>query len=132
MSFTNWDIRPRVPVRWVGLENFAELFHDPKFWKFLYNTVYLMAGIPVAIAGSLVLALVLSQKLRGIVAYRTMFYIPTITSGVALFVMWKAIYNPEFGLLNTALYWLLTHSASTSPSRACRSGTWTRSGRSRR
>jgi multiple sugar transport system permease protein len=109
MSFTNWDIRPRVPLRWVGLENFVELFHDPKFWQFLYNTVYLMAGIPVAIAGSLVLALVLSQKLRGLVAYRTMFYIPTITSGVALFVMWKAIYNPEFGLLNTTLYWLLNH-----------------------
>jgi multiple sugar transport system permease protein len=109
MSFTNWDIRPRVPLRWIGLENFVELFNDPKFWQFLYNTVYLMAGIPVAIAGSLVLALVLSQKLRGLVAYRTMFYIPTITSGVALFVMWKAIYNPEFGLLNTTLYWLLSH-----------------------
>jgi multiple sugar transport system permease protein len=109
MSFTNWDIRPRIPLRWVGLENFTELFHDPKFWKFLYNTVYLMAGIPVAIAGSLILALILSQKLRGIVAYRTMFYIPTITSGVALYVMWKAIYNPEFGLLNTVLHAALTH-----------------------
>jgi multiple sugar transport system permease protein len=109
MSFTNWDIRPRVPLRWVALENFVELFQDPKFWKFLYNTVYLMAGIPVAIAGSLVLALILSQRLRGVVAYRTMFYVPTITSGVALFVMWKAIYNPEFGLLNTVLYWTLTH-----------------------
>lgn len=108
MSLTNWDIRPRVPLRWVGLENFGELLHDPKFWKFLYNTVYLMAGIPLAIAGSLVLALILSQKLRGVVVYRTMFYIPTITSGVALFVMWKAIYNPDFGLLNVALHAVLT------------------------
>jgi multiple sugar transport system permease protein len=109
MSFTNWDIRPRVPLRWVGLENFAELARDPKFWQFFYNTVYLMAGIPVSIAGSLILALILNQKLRGIVFYRTMFYIPTLTSGVALFVMWKAIYNPDFGFLNVALHSALTH-----------------------
>jgi multiple sugar transport system permease protein len=109
MSVTNWDLRPAVPLRFVGLENFREMLGDPDFWSFLYNTVYLMAGIPLSIAGSLMLALVLNQRLRGAVVYRTMFYIPTITSGVALFVMWKAIYNPEFGLLNVTLQWALDH-----------------------
>jgi multiple sugar transport system permease protein len=108
-SFTNWDIRPGVPLRFVGLANFHEMISEPDFWYFLYNTVYLMAGIPFSIAGSLLLALVLNQRLRGVVIYRTMFYIPTITSGVALFVMWKALYNPEFGFLNISLYWLIEH-----------------------
>ena len=87
MSVSNWDLRPAVPLRFVGLENFREMLGDPDFWSFLYNTVYMMAGIPVSIAGSLLLALVLNQRLRGVVVYRTMFYIPTITAGVALFVM---------------------------------------------
>lgn len=108
-SFTNWDIRPGVPLRWVGLLNFRDMFSDPDFYQYLWNTIYLMIGIPFSIAGSLMLALILNQKLRGIVAYRTMFYIPTITSGVALFVMWKAIYNPDFGFLNLSLDWLISH-----------------------
>ena len=62
-----------------------------------------MMGIPLSIAGSLFLAVVLSARLRGVVLFRTMFYLPTITSGVALFILWKAIYNPEFGPLNTML-----------------------------
>jgi len=77
-SFTNWDIRPGVDLRFVGLANFREMFAEPDFWKYLYNTVYMMAGIPVAIAGSLVLALVLNQRLRGVVVYRTMFYLSLI------------------------------------------------------
>ncbi|HEY3413668.1 MAG TPA: sugar ABC transporter permease [Armatimonadota bacterium] len=108
-SFTNWDIRPGVPLHYVGLANFKEMIGEDDFYRFLYNTVFLMLGIPISIAGSLVLALILNQRLRGIVAFRTMFYIPTITSGVALYVMWKALYNPEFGFLNISLYWLIEH-----------------------
>jgi multiple sugar transport system permease protein len=107
MSFTNWDIRPGVPLRFIGIENFRELFNEPDFYKYLWNTIFLMFGIPISIAGSLMLALVLNQRLRGVVVFRTMFYIPTITSGVALFVMWKALYNPEFGFLNISLFWLI-------------------------
>jgi multiple sugar transport system permease protein len=57
----------------------------------------------VAIAGSLALALLLSQKLRGITLYRTFFYLPTFTNGVALMILWKALYNPNFGPINAAL-----------------------------
>jgi multiple sugar transport system permease protein len=93
----------------VGLANFREMFGEAEFFKYLYNTVFMMLGIPISIAGSLMLALILNQKLRGIVVFRTMFYIPTITSGVALYVMWKALYNPEFGFLNISLYWFIDH-----------------------
>jgi multiple sugar transport system permease protein len=103
MAFTNWQMTEAMPIKFVGLANFADLLTDARFWKFFGNTVYLMLGIPFGIAGSLFLAIILSQKLRGIVLFRTMFYLPTITSGVALFILWKAIFNPDFGPLNTLL-----------------------------
>jgi multiple sugar transport system permease protein len=103
MAFTNWQMTERAPLEFVGLANFRDLLADKRFWGFFYNTGYLMLGIPVSIAGSLLLAIVLSQRLRGVVLFRTLFYLPTITSGVALFILWKAIYNPEFGPLNTGL-----------------------------
>lgn len=103
MAFTNWQMTEDAPLEFVGLANFTDLLTDKRFWQFFGNTIYLMAGIPVGIAGSLLLAIILNQKLRGVVLFRTMFYLPTITSGVALFILWKAIFNPEFGPLNTML-----------------------------
>lgn len=103
MAFTNWQMTASAPLEFSGLHNFQDLLGDKRFWHFFGNTAYMMMGIPLSIAGSLVLAVILSAKLRGIVAFRTLFYLPTITSGVALFILWKAIYNPEFGPLNTGL-----------------------------
>src|SRR5437764_11752782 len=60
--------------------------------------------MPLAIAGSLTLALLLSQKLKGIVVYRTLFYLPSFTAGVALMILWKALYNPDFGPINAAIH----------------------------
>jgi len=87
VSFTNWDLQRTIPFRWIGFENFVELWRDNEFWLYFANTAYLMLGMPIAIAGSLCLAILLSQRLRGIVVYRTLFYLPTFTSGVAL--MWR-------------------------------------------
>jgi len=102
-SFTNWDLQHNVPFAFIGIENFRRMFSDVDFWVFFINTLYLMLGIPFAIVGSLLLALLLSQKLRGMSAYRTLFYLPTFTYGVALMILWKKLYNPEFGPINTAL-----------------------------
>jgi ABC-type sugar transport system permease subunit len=96
VSFSNWNLQRTVPFQWIGLGNFRELLHDREFWLYFINTVYLMLGMPVAIAGSLFLAILLSQRLRGIVVYRTLFYLPSFTSGVALLILWKALYNPRF------------------------------------
>jgi multiple sugar transport system permease protein len=76
---------------------------DVDFWVFSINTLYLMIGLPFAIVGSLLLALMLSQKLRGMSVYRTLFYLPTFTYGVALMILWKKLYNPEFGPINRAI-----------------------------
>lgn len=102
-SFTNWDLQHTVPLAFVGLENFYRLFHSEEFWVFFTNTLYLMIGLPFAIVGALLLALLLSQKRRGMAVYRTFYYLPTFTYGVALMILWKKLYNPEFGPINAFL-----------------------------
>lgn len=99
LSFCRWDALSGPPV-FIGLANFIELFKDPLFWKYAYNTIYLMISIPLSMAGSLILALALNQKLKGIVVFRTLYFLPTICSGVAIYMLWKLIYNPDFGMLN--------------------------------
>ena len=112
MSLVRWGLVDR-PV-YVGFSNFGQLLgmgyrggrlvaHDPDFWRFLWNTLYLMGGIPIGIAISLLLALLLNQRLRGIVVFRTLFFLPTVCSAVAVALLWKWILEPEYGLLNFAL-----------------------------
>lgn len=103
ISFSNWNLQRTIPFQWTGFGNFLELLHDPSFWLYFVNTGYLMLGMPLSIAGSLFLAILLSQRLRGIVAYRTLFYLPTFTSGVAIMILWKALLNPDFGPINAAI-----------------------------
>jgi multiple sugar transport system permease protein len=107
VSFSNWNLQQTVPFQWVGLKNYVEMFHTEDFWLYFINTGYLMLAMPVSIAGSLILAMLLSQKVRGTVIYRTLYYLPSFTSGVALLILWKALYNPEFGPVNAAIGWLL-------------------------
>ncbi len=159
MAFTNWDIRLHnmfkdETLKVVWFENFARLLTEPDFWKYLGNTAFLMLGIPFGIAGSLLVAIVLNQDLRGkrgrvrgqliggamlivglgilVMAgvgatamtilvggvlglilvggvvggqtvYRTLFYLPNFTAGVAIFLLWKKLYNAKTGPINNAL-----------------------------
>lgn len=98
LSFMKWDLFS--PPQMVGLENFNALFHDSYFWQYCWNTVYLMMAIPFSIAGSLILALALNQKLKGMVFFRTVYFLPTICSGVAIYMLWRLVYNPDFGVFN--------------------------------
>ncbi len=106
-SFTNWNLMRTVPLRFAGFENFQTLFHSEEFWLYSVNTLYFMIGMPIAIAGSLLLAILLSRQMRGVVIYRTLFYLPSFTAGVALLILWKALYNPSFGPINEAIAFLL-------------------------
>jgi multiple sugar transport system permease protein len=63
-SFTTWSLRPAVPLQFVGFTNYIELFRDRNFYFYLYNTAYLMLGLPVSIAGALTLAVLLNQRLN--------------------------------------------------------------------
>ncbi len=163
MAFTDWDmLRHNMfrhePRSFTGLENFVRLFRDPQFWRDLGNTMFLLLGLPFAIAGSLGAALLLTKingrrqavgpalvvatlmlvasglvLLRGGMAeqgvwclfgtlaasvlvagvlsggtvYRTLFYLPNFTAGVATYVLWKKLYNPHTGPINFGLASLL-------------------------
>jgi multiple sugar transport system permease protein len=101
LSFFNWDLFS--PPQFAGLDNFIRLFKDPFFWKYCWNTVYMMISIPIGMAGSLLLALALNQKLKGIVIFRTVYFLPTICSGVAIYMLWRLLYNSDFGLINLSI-----------------------------
>lgn len=85
-----------VTVRKLRLNN-------PDFWYFFYNTVFLMLGIPFGMALSLALALLLNKGIRAIRLFRMVYFLPTVSSGVALLVLWLVIYNPQYGLFNYTL-----------------------------
>ena len=93
----------RPPV-WVGLDNYVRAMNDDLAHKALINTIYyVIITVPVGIVLALLLATAMNQKLRGIVGYRAIFFLPTITSAVAISLMWAWMYNPQFGVINTAL-----------------------------
>jgi multiple sugar transport system permease protein len=115
LSFAEWDgIRPLSEAHAAGLQNYTAILgwghqqgrllaNDPQFWQSLYNTVYLMGIIPVSMAGSLLLALLMNRSLRGITAYRAIYFLPVVCPLVAVCLLWKWILNPDYGLINTAL-----------------------------
>ncbi len=163
LAFSNWDLKLHnmfkdEPIRFVGFSNFVRLFQQKDFWKFLYNTLFFMMGMPFSIAASLGAAILLSKDLRGgskrvwigliagailvastimLVAagaggtgmillfggltsgiliagvlggttiYRTLFYVPHFTSGVATYILWKKLYSPT-GPITTAISGPLT------------------------
>lgn len=76
---------------------------DKLFWKYFGNTLFYMLSIPISMLGSLFLATVLNQKLKGVTLFRTLFYLPTVAAGIGMLILWKYIYNPDFGLLNQML-----------------------------
>ncbi len=159
LAFSNWDLHLHnmfrdEPLRFLGLDNFKELFHHPDFWQYFGNTMFLMMGIPFSMAGSLGAALLLSKDskkktdllkpkllvgaimllcflgllcfglnasalvlllsllfggfliggvLGGTSVYRTLFYMPAFTAGVATYILWKKLYNPQVGPFNQIL-----------------------------
>jgi multiple sugar transport system permease protein len=159
LAFSNWDLRlhnmfKEETIRFVGLGNFVRLFTEPDFYRFLGNTLFFMMGIPFSIAGSLILALLLSREMKGTnrreywllvvgavfvaacavlaavgagatamtillvglaglllvtgaaagsTVYRTLYYLPSFTAGVAVYILWKKLYSPTTGPVNLSL-----------------------------
>ena len=93
------------PPHFIGLENYRKLFfEDDLFWKSLGNTLFMIVfGLPLGLAASLIIAVLLNQKLKGIALYRTLFYLPSITPVVATSILWLWLLNPEMGLINLGL-----------------------------
>lgn len=104
ISFTDWDyISPEVDF--VLFENYYYLFTDPIFYQVLVNTLYFMLGTVLpTVVGGLLLAMLISNKQKGMSIYRTIIFSPWVTPTVAISIVWSWIYEPDVGLAN----WLLS------------------------
>ncbi|PIQ84010.1 MAG: hypothetical protein COV75_04400 [Candidatus Omnitrophica bacterium CG11_big_fil_rev_8_21_14_0_20_63_9] len=101
LSFTKYDVLH--PPRWVGLSNFITLLtNDPRFWKAFRNTVsYVLGVVPIGVSIALVLAAALEELTRGKQIFKVLYFIPTVTSVVAISVVWKWLFAGEkYGLIN--------------------------------
>lgn len=100
ISFHRWDIlNPAKP--YVGLDNYRQLANDDGFHKAVYNTfVYTIFAVPLTMLGGLILALLLNQSIRARGLFRTIFFLPVITPLVVSALIWKWVYNGDYGLAN--------------------------------
>lgn len=98
------EYRILTPPKWVGLRNYVELFSDRDYFlPSLANTAFLFLELPIAIALSVGIALLLNQRVRGMALFRTLFYLPSVVPTVATCVLWLWLLNPEYGLINHTL-----------------------------
>ncbi|MFF2053376.1 carbohydrate ABC transporter permease [Leifsonia sp. NPDC058194] len=103
LAFMHWD--SYNPPTWAGIDNFLRLFRDDDFRIALQNTVlYALGHVPLTLALSLGLALLLNQKLRGIAFFRVAIFFPYITSLVAIAIVWNMLFDPTSGPINQFLH----------------------------
>jgi multiple sugar transport system permease protein len=104
VSFYDWGMAG--PRAFVGLGNYLAVLKDPMFWKSLTNTGWYMAfAVPIDLSLSLFVAVLLNQRIRALGLYRTIYYLPVVTSIVAVSIVWQWILQPDRGLLNYVLSW---------------------------
>lgn len=102
LMFTQWDLVS--PPAWIGLQNMRELLGDSLMLQALkVTTLYAITSVPLQLIFGLGLAILLNTKIAGLRLYRTAFYLPSVLSGVAVALLWRWLFSPEFGLINLML-----------------------------
>ncbi|CDA68781.1 MAG: sugar ABC transporter permease [Lachnospiraceae bacterium] len=102
ISMTDWDIVGNA--HFIGLQNYVKLFQEENFIRSLWVTVrYAIIAVPLTIATSLTIAVLLSKNYKGTGIFRVIYYMPAIVSGVAVAIVFKWILDPNYGLLNGIL-----------------------------
>lgn len=102
LSLFRWDLIGEA--QYVGLHNFEKLLRDPLLYKSIRNTaIYAVVSVPLGIVSALLIAVLLNSRIRGVGVYRTIYFIPVVTSLVAISLVWKWVFHPNFGLLNKLL-----------------------------
>lgn len=103
-SFTDFPVIS--PPVWAGLSNYRTMLTDDKIigQALKVTTVYAVVSIPLNLSVGFFLALLLNQPIRGLTVWRTLYYMPSVISGVAVALLWQWIFNTDFGLAN----WLLS------------------------
>jgi len=99
ISLTEWDLL--TPPQWTGLDNYMKLFTNEKHLESLLNTIKFSAMyVPSVVIISLFVATLMNRKIHGIGLYRTIYFLPVVTSAVAAALVWQMIYGRDTGLLN--------------------------------
>lgn len=102
-SLTKWNGMNSMLDNFVGFRNYIKLLTDDKFWKVLLNTIIYMIGIPIGMILGLVIAVGMNRKIRGIKFLRTLYYVPVVSSLVAVAILWMWVFNYDYGLLNSII-----------------------------
>ena len=103
LSFVKWDLLN--PVKFVGLQNYREIFTEPLFFKILLNTVVFAGATSIfGVIIPLVLAAILNTKIRGSEFYKTVYFLPFITPMIVIGIVWEWIFDPNIGLMNKVLH----------------------------
>jgi multiple sugar transport system permease protein len=103
LSASDWDIISTPS--WVGLNNYREMLSDDRhFWLAIGVTLkYILLSVPLYLVAGLLLSLLLNLKLRGMNLFRTILFVPSVLSGVAVAILWVALLNPDVGAVNSVL-----------------------------
>ena len=121
LSFMNWDLLS--PPVWAGFKNYTALFTNEKFYIALTNTIKFSAMyVPGVVIFSMLVAILLNRKIKGITIFRTIYFLPCVTSAVATALIWNMIYGKDTGILNYIIQslggrpicWLCTNNAMLS------------------
>lgn len=105
LSFTKWNVATSLSnMKFVGFSNFVRMFQDPVFWDSFWNTIiYSVAMVPIAIFLSLIFAVILDKYVFGKGLLRLAFYLPNISSMVAVSIVWMILFIPSYGMINQFL-----------------------------
>jgi multiple sugar transport system permease protein len=99
LSFFKWDLI--TTPKFAGMQNYKLMFQDELFWTVLKNTiVYTVGTIPIGMLLSFIIAYLLNQKIKGVNIYRAIYFLPVMASATAIAVIWKWIFEKDFGLFN--------------------------------
>jgi multiple sugar transport system permease protein len=99
LSFTEWNLIGSI--KWVGIDNYITILKSDKFYSSLKHTLYFISlYLPSVVVISFLIASLLNQKLRGTNFFRAIYFLPVVTSWVAVAVVWSWVFNGEYGLLN--------------------------------
>jgi multiple sugar transport system permease protein len=101
-SFTDWGAFGRY--RWTGLTNYQRMIQDPEVWGALKNTlIYTLLSVPIGVVLAILVAVLLNQHIRGVGIYRTLYFLPAITMPAAMAMVWRWLFNGDYGLINYML-----------------------------